>query len=47
MNSTVKTVLFWVMILVAAFLLWRVVQMTTGGPKEAEATFSEFQQKVD
>jgi len=35
------------MILVAAFLLWRVVQMTTGGPKEAEATFSEFQQKVD
>jgi len=46
-NSTVKTVLFWVMILVAAFLLWRVVQMTTGGPKEAEATFSEFQQKVD
>jgi cell division protease FtsH len=46
-NSTVKTVLFWVMILVAAVLLWRVVQMTTGGPKEAEATFSEFQQKVD
>ncbi|HEY6181441.1 MAG TPA: ATP-dependent zinc metalloprotease FtsH [Terriglobales bacterium] len=47
MNSTVKTVLFWVMILVAAFLLWRVVQMTTGGPKEAEISFSDFQLKVD
>ena len=35
------------MILVAAGLLWKVVQMSTGGPKEAEATFSEFTQKVD
>ena len=47
MKLTVKTVLFWVMILVAAFLLWRVVQMTTGGPKEAEISFSDFQLKVD
>ena len=47
MNSTVKTVLFWLMILVAAGLLWKVVQMSTGGPKEADASFSEFEQKVD
>ncbi len=47
MNSTVKTVLFWVMILVAAFLLWKVVQMSTGGPKEADISFSDFTQKVD
>jgi cell division protease FtsH len=46
-NSTVKTVLFWLMILVAAFLLWKVVQMSTGSPKEADASFSEFLQKVD
>ena len=47
MNSTVKTVLFWLMILVAAGLLWKVVQMSTGGPKEADASFSEFSAKVD
>jgi cell division protease FtsH len=46
-NSTVKTVLFWLMILVAAGLLWKVVQMSTGGPKEADASFSEFSAKVD
>ena len=47
MNSTVKTVLFWLMILVAAFLLWKVVQMSTGSPKETEASFSDFLQKID
>jgi len=35
------------MILVAAFLLWKVVQMSTGGAKETEATFSDFMAKVD
>ena len=47
MNSTVKTVLFWLMILVAAFLLWKVVQMSTGSQKDAEVSFSDFQQKID
>ncbi len=47
MNSTVKTILFWLMIIVAAVLLWKVVQMSTGGPKEVEATFSDFMTKVD
>jgi len=36
------------MILVAAFLLWKVVQMSTGNSgKEAEATFSDFLTKID
>jgi cell division protease FtsH len=46
-NSTVKTVLFWLMIIVAAFLLWKVVQMSTGSQKDAEVSFSDFQQKID
>jgi cell division protease FtsH len=46
-NSTVKTVLFWLMIVVAAFLLWQVVKISTGGPKEAEVNFSEFLARVD
>ena len=47
MNSTVKTVLFWLVIVVSALLLWKVVQLGTGGQKEAEANFSEFTSKVD
>jgi len=35
------------MIIVAAVLLWKVVQMSTGGPKEIEASFSDFLTKVD
>ena len=47
MNSTVKTVLFWLVIVVSALLLWKVVQIGTGGQKEAEANFTEFMGKVD
>jgi cell division protease FtsH len=46
-NSTLKTILFWLMIVVAALLLWKVVQMSTGGPKQAEINFSDFLTKVD
>jgi len=35
------------MIVVAALLLWQVVKMSTGGPKQSEASFSEFMSKVD
>jgi cell division protease FtsH len=35
------------MIVVAAFLLWQVVKISTGGPKEAEVNFSEFLARVD
>ena len=47
MNSTVKTVLFWVVILVSAFLLWQVVRQGTNGQKEKEINFSQFMTDVE
>ncbi|HUK25064.1 MAG TPA: ATP-dependent zinc metalloprotease FtsH [Terriglobales bacterium] len=47
MNSTVKTVVFWVVILLSAFLLWQVVKAGTAGQKEKEINFSEFMSDVD
>ena len=46
-NSTIKTVLFWAVIVVSAVLLWQVVRTGTTGPKEKEIGFSEFLSKVD
>ncbi|HVN80117.1 MAG TPA: ATP-dependent metallopeptidase FtsH/Yme1/Tma family protein, partial [Terriglobia bacterium] len=46
MNSTVKTLLFWVVLILAAVLLWQVVQRTQT-PKEQELTFSDFMNEVD
>ena len=37
MNSTVKTVLFWLLIGVSALLLWEVVKGARDGQKDAEA----------
>ncbi|HET9741495.1 MAG TPA: ATP-dependent zinc metalloprotease FtsH, partial [Terriglobales bacterium] len=47
MNSTVKTVAFWLVILLSGVLLWRVVQMGGSGAKEQEIAFSRFMQDVD
>ena len=47
MNSTLKTVLFWLVIVVSAFLLWQVVRTGSGGPKEKEVNFSQFMSDVD
>lgn len=47
MNSTVKTVVFWVAIAVSAFFLWQVVRASSSGPKEQEVNFSEFMSRVD
>ena len=47
MNSTVKTVLFWVVILVSAFLLWQVVRTGTSGQKDKEINFSQFMTDVN
>jgi cell division protease FtsH len=41
-NSTVKTIIFWVIILACLVLLWNVVQKNTGMGKDKEITFSEF-----
>ena len=45
MNSTVKTAVFWVVMLCTAILLWRVIQ-TGGGAAEEVLSYSEFYQEV-
>ena len=47
MNSTIKTVLFWAVIVVSAFLLWQVVKTGSNAQKEKEIGFSEFLTEVD
>ncbi len=47
MNSTVKTVVFWLAIVLSAFLLWQVVKAGTSGQKEKEVNFSQFMSDVD
>jgi len=44
-NSTVKTAIFWVVMLCTAILLWRVVQ-TGSGVRETEISYSEFRKEV-
>jgi cell division protease FtsH len=46
-NSTVKTVIFWLVIVLSAFLLWQVVRTGSTGQKEKPLNFSEFQTSVD
>ena len=47
MNSTVKTVIFWLVIVLSAFLLWQVVRTGSNGPKEQPINFSKFLSEVD
>ncbi|HEU5235188.1 MAG TPA: ATP-dependent zinc metalloprotease FtsH [Terriglobales bacterium] len=47
MNSTVKTVAFWLVILLSGVLLWKVVQAGGAGAKETPVSFSQFMQDVD
>ncbi|HEX4489348.1 MAG TPA: ATP-dependent zinc metalloprotease FtsH [Terriglobales bacterium] len=47
MNSTVKTVIFWLVIVISAFLLWQVVRVGSNGQKEKEVNLSEFLNDVD
>ncbi len=44
MNSTVKTILFWVFVFACLVLLWQVFEKGTGSGKEQEITFSQFLQ---
>ena len=46
MNSTVKTIMFWVFILICLVLLWGVVQRGTGMGKEPEIPYSDLFDKV-
>ena len=47
MNSTVKTVLFWLLIGVSALLLWEVVKGARDGQKDKEVNVTEFMSDVD
>ena len=47
MNSTVKTVVFWLVIVLAGVLLWQVVKGANSGAKEREIIYSEFMSQVD
>ena len=46
MNSTVKTIMFWVFILICLMMLWAVVSRGTGVGKEPEYSYSELLDKV-
>jgi len=46
-NSTVKTVVFWLVIILSGVLLWQVVQAGNKGPKSKNIKFSEFLTDVD
>ncbi len=47
MNSTVKTVVFWLVIVLSGVLLWQVVKAGGTGTKPKEIIFSEFLSQVD
>ena len=47
MNSTVKTVVFWLVIVLSGVLLWQVVKAGGTGQKPKEIIFSEFMSQVD
>ncbi|HTS34820.1 MAG TPA: ATP-dependent zinc metalloprotease FtsH [Candidatus Solibacter sp.] len=47
MNSTVKTVLFWLLIGISALLLWEVIKGARDGQKDAELNVSQFMSDVD
>ncbi|MBW4043758.1 ATP-dependent zinc metalloprotease FtsH [Acidipila rosea] len=42
MNSTVKTIIFWVFIFACLVLLWQVFQKGSNGGKDQEVSFSQF-----
>ncbi|HVN21567.1 MAG TPA: ATP-dependent zinc metalloprotease FtsH [Dongiaceae bacterium] len=47
MNSTVKTVLFWLLIGVSALLLWEVVKSARDGQKDKEINVTQFMSDID
>jgi cell division protease FtsH len=46
-NFYVKNILFWLVIVVSAFLLWEVVKQGGNSPKEKPVNFSQFMTDVD
>ena len=46
-SSTVKTILFWVSIILLGIMLWKLVSADGSGSREKEISYSEFMAKVD
>jgi cell division protease FtsH len=46
-NSTVKTVLFWLLIIVSAALLWQVVKSARDSQKDQEINVTQFMSDLD
>ncbi len=46
MNSTVKTIMFWVFVLICLMLLWGVVQRGSNMGKDSEISYSDLYNKV-
>ena len=46
-NSTVKTVMFWIFILVCCLLLWTVVTRNSGMNKSTDVGYSDLLDKID
>jgi cell division protease FtsH len=46
-NSNIKNVVFWLVIVMAAFLLWQVVKSGQGTPAATEISYSEFLTQVE
>jgi len=46
-NSTVKTILFWLVIVLSCVLLWQVVKASGNGAKDKQINFSEFMSQVN
>src|SRR6185437_1493968 len=46
-NSTVKTIMFWVFILICLMMLWAVVSKSTSMGKTAEIGYSDLMDKID
>jgi len=42
MNQTIKTVVFWCVIMLSAFLLWQVVKSGQNQQRTPEISYSEF-----
>ncbi|MBO0912129.1 MAG: ATP-dependent metallopeptidase FtsH/Yme1/Tma family protein, partial [Acidobacteria bacterium] len=47
MNSTIKTVIAWVFILISALALWQVMKTANPGQKVQEINFSQFMSEVE
>ncbi len=46
MNSTVKTVVLWVVLLLVGFVLWKMIQGGGSGTKDTETAYSDFMSDV-